>query len=156
VAIARLDTTLGDAERVLLDSSTLIAFHSPQEHAHHVASHILQRIASDQDPLRGYYSVASAVELLVRPIRTGQQRFTFMHSFLTEYPNLTELPMDLTVAVQAASLRAMTNLPLPDSVVVASGLLAGCEAIVTNDERWKRKLEPLFRGFRWIYLGDFR
>ena len=35
-----------------------------------------------------------------------------------------------------------------------SGLLAGCEAIVTNDERWKRRLEPAFRTFRWVYLAD--
>jgi hypothetical protein len=32
--------------------------------------------------------------------------------------------------------------------------LAGCQAIVSNDERWKRRLAPMFREFRWIYLGD--
>jgi predicted nucleic acid-binding protein len=156
VGIAGLDAALGDAERVLLDSSALIAFHSPHERAHPVADHLLKRIGSSRDPLRGYYSVVSAIELLIRPIRTGQQRFTFMHAFLTQYPNLTDLPMDLTVAVQAANLRATTGISLPDAVVIGSGLLAGCEAIITNDERWKRRLEPLFRTFRWIYLEDHR
>ena len=155
MAEADFDAALGGAERVLVDSSTLIAFHSPTERAHPLAEHLLRRIASDGDPLRGYYSVVSAVELLVRPIRTSQERFTFMHTFLTEFPHLTVLPMDVTVAVQAATLRATMGIALPDAVVVASGLLAGCEAIVTNDERWKRRGESLFRQFRWLYLEDY-
>jgi predicted nucleic acid-binding protein len=155
VAVADLDGALGTTERVLLDSSTLIAFHTPSEVAHSLADHVLRRIERDADSLRGYYSAISAAELLVRPIRTGREEFTSMHSFLAEYPHLALLPVDMTVAVQAASLRATTGLPLPDAVVVASGLLAGCEAIITNDARWKRRGEPLFRQFRWLYLGDY-
>ncbi len=156
MGVVELDQALGGAERVLLDSSTLLAFHSPHERVHPLADRLLRRIEDSRDSLRGYYSVVSAVELLVRPIRTSQERFTFMYSFLLEYPSLTVLPMDLTVAVQAANLRASSNIPLPVAVVVASGLLAGCEAIVTNDERWKKKLEPAFPRFRWIYLADYR
>jgi predicted nucleic acid-binding protein len=62
--------------------------------------------------------------------------------------------MDLNVAQQAAALRASTNLKLPDAVVVASGLLAGCEAVVTGDEAWGKRLAHLFPAFRWIYLPD--
>ena len=155
MATADLDAALGVSERVLVDSSTLIAFHNQHERAHLLADHLLRRIESGSDPLRGYYSVVSAVELLVRPIRTGQTEFMYMHTFLTEYPHLTVLPMDMTVAVQAATLRATMGIALPDAVVVASGLLAGCEAIVTNDERWKRRGESRFRQFRWLYLEDY-
>ena len=45
---------------------------------------------------------------------------------------------------------------LPDALIVASGLLAGCEAIICNDKQWKARLEPLFPAFQWIYLGDYR
>ena len=75
-----------------------------------------------------------------------------MHSFLTAFPNLHLLPMDLNVAQQAASIRVMTNLKTPDAIIVASGLLAGCEAIVTSDEAWGKRLAPLFPSFRWVYL----
>jgi len=78
-----------------------------------------------------------------------------MHTFLTTFPNLTILPADLTVALQAATLRATTGIRLPDALVVASGMLAGCEAIVSNDEQWRRKLALLFRQFQWIYLGHY-
>ena len=155
MSIDALEAALGDTERVLFDSSALIAFHSRLEPAHPLAKHLLTRVEDDRDRLRGYYSVLSATELLIRPIRTGVAPFTFMHTFLTTYPNLTPLPVDLMVATQAATLRATAGIRVPDAIVVASALLSGCEAIVTNDETWKRKLAGLFRDFRWICLGDF-
>lgn len=155
MSVKALDSAIGDSERVLFDSSALIAFHTRREAAHPLAQHLLRRIEEDGDSLRGYYSVISATELLIRPLRTGVAEFTFMHAFLTTYPNLTLLPVDLTVATQAATLRAISGIRLPDAIVVASGLLAGCEAIVTNDEDWRRKLAGAFRDFKWIYLGDF-
>jgi predicted nucleic acid-binding protein len=78
-----------------------------------------------------------------------------MHTFLAQYPHLTVLPVDMVVAVQAATLRATMGVALPDAVVIASGLLAGCEAIVTNDERWRRRGQALFRQIRWLYLEDY-
>ncbi len=55
----------------------------------------------------------------------------------------------------AATLRAIKNIRVPDALVIASGLLAGCEAVVTNDDEWKRKLQPLFTEFRWLSLSDY-
>ena len=155
MGVAELDEALGDAQRTLVDSSALIAFHSTAEPTHFLAKHLLSRIESAADPLRGYFSVVSASELLVRPIRAGATSLTFMHTFLTTFPNLTALPIDLQVAAHAATLRAATGIRLPDALVVASGMLAGCEAIVSNDEQWKRRLAASFRDFRWIYLGDY-
>jgi predicted nucleic acid-binding protein len=149
-----LDETLRGTERVLLDTSTLLAFHGHHEVVHPLAKHTLGRIENDVDPLRGYYSVVSATELLVRPLRAGATETAYMHAFLRSFPNLSVLPVDLDVASHAASLRAIKNLKTPDALIVASGILAGCQAIVTNDADWKKKLEPLFREFRWIYLGE--
>jgi predicted nucleic acid-binding protein len=155
VSVAQLDAALAQAQRALLDSSTLIAYHQPAEPAHALARHLMVRIGNDGDPLVGYYSMITAAELLIRPIRTGAAEIAFMHEFLTGSPALRGLVMDFAVAQQAATVRAATGLRLPDAIVVASGLLAGCEAIVTNDEQWRRRLEPLFGQFRWIYLGDY-
>lgn len=151
MGIVELDGAIGNAEHALLDSSTLIAYHSPPERAHLLAKPLLDRIEDDRDRLRGYYSALSASELLVRPTRTSEPAFTYMHTFLLTFPNLTLLPVDLPVAMQAAALRATTNIRLPDALIIASGLLSGCEAIV----RWKGRFEPLFSRFRWIYLSDY-
>ena len=150
-----LDAALAGIERILLDSSTLIAFHAVQEKSHPLAHHILSRIQEEADPLRGYFSAMSAAELLVRPIRAGERQFTYMHAFLASFPNLTLLPMDLTVAVQTATVRATTGIHTPDAVIIASGLLSGCEAIVGNDQQWVRRLQPLFPAFKWIYLAQY-
>ena len=155
MASSDLDAGLGAVERVLIDSSTLMAYHGAMERAHPLAQHLLGRIVRDDDPLRGYYSVVSASEILVRPIRTGEEVFTSMHRFLTSFPHLTVLPVDLAVALQASTLRAITNVRLPDALIVASGLLAGCEAIVSNDAQWRRRFQPLFPQFQWLYLGDY-
>ncbi|HLH74328.1 MAG TPA: PIN domain-containing protein [Chloroflexota bacterium] len=150
-----LDTALEHVGRILLDTSALIAFHNGEEQTHYLAKHLLERIENTQDPLHGYYSVVSATEILVRPIRTGVVQFTFIHTFLTSFPNLNVLPVDLQVATAAATLRAIRNIRIPDALIIASGLLAGCEAIVTNDEQWQRRLAPIFHEFRWIHLGNF-
>lgn len=154
-AAAGLDQAIADAERVLLDTSALIAFHNEAERVHVLCKHLLGRIERHEDPLQGYYSVISAAELLVRPLRAGPAQQAYMHAFLTSFPNLTILPVDLTVAIQAATVRATANLRLPDAIIVASGLLAGCQVIVSNDEAWRRRLSPLFPQFHWLYLGDY-
>lgn len=154
MSVTSFDTALDVAKAVLLDTSALVAFHTRKEATHDIARHLFSRIERDDDPLNGYYSVVSATELLVRPIRVGAAESAFMHTFLRHFPHLYVLPVDLDVATQAATLRAMKNLKTPDALIIASGLLAGCDTFVTNDEEWKRKIKPLFREFRWIYLGD--
>lgn len=155
MTIADLDRAIGDSRRVLLDSSTLIAYHSPSERVHSLAVHLLGRMTAQDDPLIGHCSMLSASELLVRPIRAGALDMITMHRFLTEFPNLTLLPVDLFVALQAANLRSITTIRLPDALIIASGLLSGCEAIISNDERWRRQFAPLYPQFRWLYLGDY-
>jgi predicted nucleic acid-binding protein len=154
VDAAALDRALDGVQRVFLDSSTCIAYHSTAEAVHPLARHLFRRLADDADPLNGYLSVVTAAELLIRPIRAGAADLTFAHTFLRGFPHLHVLPVDLDVAMQAATTRATTRLPLPDSFLVASAMLAGCEAIVTNDEAWHRRLATLFPAFRWLYLSS--
>lgn len=41
------------------------------------------------------------------------------------------------IAVEAARLRAVTTLKLPDAMVVATGVVLDAELILTCDKRWK-------------------
>jgi len=151
---SELDTALGNVERVLLDTSTLIAFHSSHEHVHVVAKHIMSRVENPDDRLRAYYSVVSAGELLVRPLRTSDEHYTHMQAFLTNFPHLTVLSADIAIAAQAANIRASTRIKLADAFIIATGVLSGCEAIIHNDERWKG-MAALLPRYRWIYLKDY-
>ena len=151
----RLDHDLAGVTRVFIDTSACIAYHSTAEIVHPGARHLLGRIAAPDDRLTGYVSTISAVELLIRPVRAGGADLTYMHAFLRGFPNLHILPVDLDVSLQAANVRALTRLSLPDALIISSALLAGCEAIVTNDQAWSRRLAGHFARFRWLYLADY-
>src|SRR5438445_13541709 len=96
----QLDRALGESQRLFLDTSACIAYHSAAEPVHPLARHLFRRIADPDDPVVGYISTVTAAELLIRPIRAGGRDLTFMHTFLRAFPNLQVLPMDLDVALQ--------------------------------------------------------
>ena len=73
--------------------------------------------------------------------------------FFRAFPNLHVVDVNLDIAIEAATLRAISRLALPDSLLVGTALLSGCEVVVTNVEQWSRRLSPLFPRFTWIYLG---
>ena len=108
----------------------------------------------DTDPLIAYISIASVSELLVRPIRGAGADLQLVTEFIRGFRNLEILDVNLDIAIQAANIRAVARLALPDALLVGTAIVAGCEVIVTNDERWVRRLSPLYPQFRWIYLGD--
>ena len=150
----RLDAALTGVERVYLDTSVCIAFHSQGESVHPAARHLIQRIADNEESIAGYISVVTAAELLVRPLRGVSAELEVMHRFLRRVPNLRIIDVDFEIALQAANIRALTRLALPDAIIIATAILSACEAIVTDDERWSRRLASLYPQFRWIYLGQ--
>jgi predicted nucleic acid-binding protein len=151
--IAHLDAALGNAQRAFVDSSMCIAYLSTTELVHVQARHIFERIRSNTDPLVGYLSVVSVAELLIRPIRSGSSDLFTVHSFLLTFPNLYIIDVDFGIAQQAANVRALSRLAMPDALLVGTAIMSGCEAILTNDARWSRRMAPLFGQFSWIYLG---
>jgi predicted nucleic acid-binding protein len=155
VGAESLDRGLGERSRALIDSSAIIAYHSSADPAHELARHIFGRVESEDDRLSAYFCAASATELLVRPIRSGQEASRLMTSWLREFPHLLALDVTLDVALQAATLRAVSGLKTPDALIIASGMLAGCEVFITNDKRSRDRLQPLFSEFAWVYLSDY-
>lgn len=148
-----LDQALSGAHRIFLDTSTCIAYHSAAESVHPLARSLFGRLADADNPLVGYLSVLSAMELLIRPIRAGGTDLSFVHTFLRGFPNLNLLPVDLDVALEAANIRAFARLSVPDAILVGSALLSGCEAIVSNDRDWHERMQAHFPRFRWVYLA---
>jgi predicted nucleic acid-binding protein len=154
--LLELDRDLAGATRVLLDSSTLLAFHNTHEQVHVGAVHLLRRIQDPADPLQGYFSAVSVMELLVRPLQAGPSAVGMMEAFLTNFPNLQLIEVNYEVGRGAAVLRARVKLSPPDALVTASGLHAGCEAVVTNDGRWVHRLRQAYPHVRWLYLDAYQ
>lgn len=63
--------------------------------------------------------------------------------FLTRFPHLRPLPIDLAIAQEAASLRATHRPSSPDALVIANGIVGQVGYLVTNDGDWPSKLQPL-------------
>ena len=81
-------------------------------------------------------------ECLVHPFRLQQtEAVDQFRELLVSGPNVTFVVIDQFIAEKAAQLRAQFNLTLPDALQAATALLAGCDAILTNDPVIKRVTE---------------
>jgi len=84
----------------------------------------------------GVASIISLTEILVKPIREGNTSMEKQYKLLfTHFPNLSIVPVDQSVAEQAAYLRGKYGIKTPDALIIASAILAEAELFITNDER---------------------
>lgn len=147
---ASFDRAIPPESRILLDSSALIAYLNGGEPASEVAELLIDSFVRSARNT-AVVSMVSVLEVLVRPLRRSQTAYHHVHDFLTKFPNLRLQPIDMAVAQEAASVRATQGLKTPDALVVASGLVAQVERVVTNDERWKSIKDTRLKV---VYLAD--
>ena len=79
---------------------------------------------------------------MVLPLRLGdsalQQNFL---DLLTNTQGITLANIDVAVGRLAADIEARYRLKLPDALQIATALVAGCEAFLTNDVQLSRVTE---------------
>ena len=96
----------------------------------------------DEGALQAIASPVTLAECLVLPLQLGQTqlRQNFI-DLLTKTEAIVLAPMDVEVGKRAAELRVSYGLKLPDALQVATALITGCEAFLTNDKTLKRLTE---------------
>ena len=149
--MASLDASIAAGARLVLDSSVLIAYLAAVETVSPVARVIID------DYLRGerndaVLSALAAGEILVRPHREGTARSVAFE--ILDMPGLTIRSVDFLVAAEAARMCAESSLRLPDSIVLATGILAGATYLVTNDRRLAAAAQGLAPGMVVCLLAD--
>jgi len=150
---ATLERALPADERLLVDSSALIAHLQGNEPASPAATVVIDDLVrSGRNPC--VVSMVTVMEVLVRPLRRSLVAYQHVLDFLAHHPHLRAQPIDLAVAQEAAGIRAAFNLPTPDSLVVATGIVCQVARLVTNDQRWKAALRPLGSRVEVVQLGD--
>lgn len=87
--------------------------------------------------------------MLVRPQREGDVEAIERIADLLSEDGISVVPFDRPAARAAASLRAHHGLKLPDAIIVATALEAGCDVIVGNDNRWHR-----IKDIAYVHLDD--
>lgn len=89
-------------------------------------------------------SIVTVMELTVRPWGLGQAAVAREYeTLLVHFPNLRLADVTRDVARRAAQLRAQYRLRPADALQVATALLLGATAWVTNDRKLAR-LDPMF------------
>lgn len=91
---------------------------------------------------RGNLSVVSSelslAEVLVKPFQNQDlaQQTTYKQLIINSQ-NLTVIPVNRQVLIEAAQLRASINIKLPDAIHAATALLTQCSTFLTNDQHFR-------------------
>jgi uncharacterized protein len=100
---------------------------------------------------RAVTSTLTMTEVLVPAYRIrDQKRIDNFYGFLSTYPNLEWLSVDIELADIAARIRAQHNLRTPDAIQAATAIQFGATLLITNDPIFKRITE-----FHTLVLDDF-
>lgn len=154
MSLPALEQDIAPAEPILLDASTLIAYLDGREAVSPIATHIIDGwVRLGRNP--SVVSMVSVMEILVRPLRQGApEPYVTALDFLQRFPHLRAVPLDMSMAQEAAALRAHLGFSPPDALTIATGIRAQVSILVTNGARWQR-LDVRARRVRVCYLSAY-
>ena len=111
---------------------------------------VLKAIESGE--VAGLITTVTLAEVLTVPAQAGDRRAMQDYElYLTHFPNLRLVALDIALARETARVRGASKLRVPDAVQIAAARLAGADGIVTNDRRWlERVTQPPL-----VMLGDY-
>lgn len=152
---ASLEKTIPAGEQLVLDSSTLISYLEAADRASEVARIVLDDfVAGGRN--EAIASVVTVTEVLVRPLRSrNEPAYRNVHDFLRFFPHFRLREPDFDIASEAARLRADYALRTVDALVVATALRLTVRHVITNDEQWLKRLEPLRTRVVIHYLESY-
>jgi predicted nucleic acid-binding protein len=117
-----------------LDAGVVIGFLNADDVHHDAARATLESAVAAGDVLAMAASALS--ECLVGPARRGRRAVATVRTLIDRLPIIV-VPLDVTMAVSAASLRAAHRaLRLPDALVIATAEESAADQLVTTDRDW--------------------
>ncbi|MCY3867486.1 MAG: PIN domain-containing protein [Chloroflexi bacterium] len=128
---------LSKVRRLYIDSAPLIYY--VEENAAYLDK--MREIVGivDQTDLLAFSSVLTLAEVLVWPLRQGDQQLVQAYQEILVAGDDYELVVVTPeIAVTAADIRARYGLGTPDSLHVATAIATHCDAMLTNDSDMKR------------------
>jgi predicted nucleic acid-binding protein len=125
------------ALKAVLDTNIFLNVINQEEPFFSDSSALLDLV--DDGRFFGVVSTISVAELSVGYYAAGDEaglRRFLLHILSSENYQLVDV--DSNVAELAGKIRTETGLRLPDALIIASGLKAGADSVVTGDEELKR------------------
>jgi len=122
--------------RILVDTSVWIYHFEAHSALATAAGRIVEAIEDGR--FEGVVSELTLLELAVRPLQLGRQDVADEYEVLLDrFPNLQLVPISRDILLEAASVRARHRLRTADAITLATGILHGATAAVTNDAGWR-------------------
>ncbi|HSP55159.1 MAG TPA: PIN domain-containing protein [Dehalococcoidia bacterium] len=142
------DDPVADAGRICLDSNALI-YLLDRVHPYFPWLHrLFESIAGGERV--AVVSVISEMEVMVKPLRDEDFDGLNRLDDALSHPSVVVVALDRSIARRAAEIRAALDLSIPDAVVAATAVEAGCDLIVGNDKQFAQRM----REIPYIYLDD--
>lgn len=121
--------------KLCIDSNVFISIHN-QEPNHRECERLIEAIEAKEH--QGIVSVIVLSEILVGYYQIGE--INEMNLFISKMKGLFELvPITLEIAQEAAELRALYTINLPDAFILATAKLNNADYYVSNDIKLLKK-----------------
>lgn len=128
---------LKNAETIALDTSPFIYFAEENTSYIKIVEPVFQEISRGN--LRAFTSYITLIEVLVKPLEEDNEALIKKYiEILNDSDNLFLSDVDKEIAMEAARLRAVHKLKIPDAIQLATALVNGADAFITNDDSFKR------------------
>jgi predicted nucleic acid-binding protein len=152
VTAARLVDAVPAGSSLLLDSSVVLAYLAGGEVASAPATLVMDGFLRSQRN-RGVISTVTVSETLVRAHQLDAANELW--PILLDFPGLEIRPVDFLVAAEGARLRARSCVGTPDALILATGVMTSCAALVTNDKGFAKAARDLVPEMAVHLLSDF-
>ena len=127
-----LDEVIEPGLKLLIDSSVVLAYLTGDEPASRAATRLFDDfLATGRDT--GALSMVTVGEILVRPFRVGTKAVSIAEGFLGHFADLDLIDVDYAIAREAARIRAVSDLRMPDALILATAMRDGIDRLCTND-----------------------
>lgn len=122
-------------QKIMIDTNCFIYLIESNHYPDHLT--LVEKLftAVNSGVCQGITSPITLIEVMTLPRKTGREDLAYLYkTLITNFPNLTIIPLDTEIADRAAAIRGTYNLKTPDAIQVATGLVSKASLFVTFDK----------------------
>jgi predicted nucleic acid-binding protein len=134
----KIEEALRGVKRLFLDTAPVVYFVEQNPEFIDRVEPIFTRLDVD---IIGVVSAVTVAECLVFPIKRGLADLEQAFEEVVNSDRVEFVVTDRDIAKLTAIIRAKYNFQLPDSIQIATAIVSGCDAFLTNDVALKKVTE---------------
>jgi predicted nucleic acid-binding protein len=134
----KIEEALIGVKRLFLDTAPVVYFVEQNPEFIAKVEPIFDRLDLD---IVGVVSAVTLAECLVFPIKRGLTDLEQAFEEIFDSDRVEFIVTDREIAKLTAEIRSKYNFQLPDSIQIATAIVSGCDAFLTNDIALKKVTE---------------